>query len=292
MGRSYSPLRYPGGKACLLPLLTGVLKANNLEYGDYAEPYAGGGGLALALLYGEYVRDIHLNDLDPSIWSFWKAVLDYPEEFIAKITKTPVTMDEWYKQREIQLAEDMTDVVELGFATFFLNRTNRSGIIKKAGVIGGYSQKGNYKMDCRFNREGLINRVRRIQQYRSRIHLYNLDAVKFMRQSESLPENTFFCIDPPYFNKGALLYTSFYAPSDHAYVAKAVLALEHPWLVTYDNVKEVSSLYLDRRQFVFDIKYSLQAKRVGTELLIASNGLRLTDEIKSRQTHHVQYQAA
>lgn len=292
MARSQSPLRYPGGKTCLLSLLTGVLKANNLERGDYAEPYAGGCGLALALLYGGYVRDIHLNDLDPSIWSFWKAVLDYPEELIAKITKTPVTMEEWYKQRDIQLAEDMTDVVELGFATFFLNRTNRSGIIKRAGVIGGFSQEGNYKMDCRFNRETLIHRVQRIQRYRSRIHLYNLDAVQFMRQSKSLPEDTFFCIDPPYFNKGSSLYTSFYAPSDHADVAKAVLALEHPWLVTYDNAKEVSALYLNRRQFVFDINYSLQTKRVGTELLIASKGLRLTDEIKSRQTHRVQHRAA
>lgn len=292
MAKTHSPLRYPGGKACLLPLVVGILKANKLELGDYAEPYAGGCGLALSLLYGGYVQDIHINDLDPSVWSFWSSVLDYPAELISLIESTPVTIDEWHKQRELQQARDKADPVSLGFAFFFLNRTNRSGIITQAGVIGGLDQSGPYKMDCRFNKEDLIRRIRRIQRYRSRIHLSNLDALEFMQQSESTPEDTFYCIDPPYFNKGSDLYTSFYTPDDHVKVAEAILELDRPWIVTYDNTTAVQKLYRSRRQFVFDINYSLQIKRVGTELLIASKGLRLTPEIRTRQVHRPQHRAA
>ena len=175
---------------------------------------------------------------------------------------------------------------------FFLNRTNRSGIICGAGVIGGKDQKGSYKINCRFNKEDLIHRIQRIQRYRSRIHLYHQDALDFMRGSRGWTDETFFCIDPPYFNKGSSLYTSFYTPDDHADVARAVLKLKHPWLVTYDDTSEIRRLYSDRRQFVFDINYSLQVKRIGTELLMASKGLRLPPEIRERQVHQVQYRAA
>ena len=292
MAKSHSPLRYPGGKSCLLPLVVSVLRANKLELGDYAEPYAGGCGLALSLLYGGHVQDIHINDLDPSVWCFWKSVLDHTDDLIKRIENTPITIDEWQKQRDIQRAADARDPVELGFATFFMNRTNRSGIISGAGVIGGLKQDGPYKMDCRFNREDLVRRVRRIQRYRSRIHLSNLDAIDFMSRSDNMPEDTFFCIDPPYFNKGADLYTSFYSPDDHAAVSDAVLALERPWIVTYDNADAVRDLYRDRRQYVFDINYSLAVKRVGNELLIASKGLRVPSAIRERQTHRPQYRAA
>ena len=289
MAKTHSPLRYPGGKSCLLPLVAGVLKNNRLELADYAEPYAGGCGLALSLLYGGYVQDIHINDLDPFVWCFWKSVLDYPDELIKRISRTRVSMGEWHRQREIQLEADPSDPVQLGYATFFLNRTNRSGIICGAGVIGGKDQKGSYKINCRFNKEDLIHRMQRIQRYRSRIHLYHQDALDFMRDSRGWTDETFFCIDPPYFNKGSSLYTSFYTPDDHADVARAVLKLKHPWLVTYDDTSEIRRLYSDRRQFVFDINYSLQVKRIGTELLMASKGLRLPPEIRERQVHQVQY---
>lgn len=263
-----------------------------MERYHYAEPYAGGCGLALSLLFGGYVSDIHINDLDPSIWSFWKSVLDHTDELVQLIETTEITVPQWKIQREIQLAEDTSDPIKLGFAAFFLNRTNRSGIIKGAGIIGGLSQEGKYKIDCRFNREDLAHRVRRIKKYRSRIHLTRQDAVAFMDQSSKLPDRTFFCVDPPYFNKGSSLYTSYYNPDDHADVADAVLALEKPWIVTYDNADEIRRLYRDRRQFIFDINYSVQTKRVGTELLIASKGLRLPNAVKDRQVHRVQYRAA
>lgn len=289
MTSTVSPLRYPGGKSCLLQMVSGILKANKLERNHYAEPYAGGCGLALSLLYGGFVSDIHINDIDLSIWSFWKAVLDHTDQLIQLVEETPLTIAEWHKQREIHTREDISDLVSLGFATFFLNRTNRSGIIPGAGVIGGLSQSGNYKMDCRFNRTDLARKIRRVKKYRSRIHLHRLDAIEFMTKSDKLAGEIFFCIDPPYFNKGSSLYTNYYGPNEHKDVAEFVLKLKHPWIVTYDYTKEIEVLYSKNRQFLFDINYSMQIKRVGSELLIVSKGLRLPSEIRSRQTHRPQY---
>lgn len=283
MTRSTSPLRYPGGKTCLYDLLADILRLNGLELGHYVEPYAGGCGLALSLLFGGHVSDIHVNDLDRSIWAFWYSVLNHTNELIELVSRTPVTIEEWHRQREIQRNANTAPVSDLAFSTFFLNRTNRSGVIKGAGVIGGLSQTGNYKIDCRFNREELARRIRRIAKYKSRIHLTNLDAVAFLKKSErELPDNTFYCIDPPYFIKGSSLYTNFYGPSEHKTVADAVLNLSHKWIVTYDYAEEIRSLYSKRRQFIFNINYSIQTKRVGSELLIASKRLQLPSEIRHR----------
>jgi DNA adenine methylase len=293
MLRTSSPLRYPGGKSCLYDLVASILRENQLSRVDYAEPYAGGFGLALSLMYGGHVSDVHLNDVDPSIWSFWKSVLDETEGLVELIRKTPVTVEQWQKQKKIHKALDSTTPLELGFATFFLNRTNRSGVIKGAGIIGGLSQEGNYKLDCRFNRDDLIRRIRRVAKYRRRIHLYKKDAVVFMRKTApNLSDNCFFCIDPPYFNKGSSLYTNFYGPDEHGDVAKAVLDLRQPWIVTYDYTNEIRRLYSKRRQFAYDINYSVQTKRIGSELLIASSRLRLPEELKDRQINFLRTSAA
>lgn len=278
MSKTASPLRYPGGKSCMQNTVSAILLANDLTKRSYAEPFAGGCGLALSLLYDGLVSDIHINDIDPAIWAFWHSVLFETEDFVSKIRYTDVTMDEWYKQKAINNATEEYGVVEIGFSAFFLNRTNRSGIIKRAGVIGGYSQTGNYKIDCRFNKDDLIDRIYRIKKYSSRIHLYNHDALDFLNRVEtSLPEKTFLCIDPPYYNKGASLYTSFYHDEDHRRLAEKVMKLTRPWVLTYDDVHEIRSLYSSLRQYQFSLNYSVQQKRVGQEVLIASNKLLIPD---------------
>lgn len=291
--RSLSPLRYPGGKACLLPLVAQILRLNRLERAHYAEPYAGGSGLALALLFGGHVGEAHLNDVDRSVWAFWNAVLNDTDALVDLIKTTAIDMPEWHRQREIYLHADEFDDLRVGFATFFLNRTNRSGIIKGAGVIGGLEQNGNYKIDCRFNRDDLIRRIKRIAKYRKRIHLYRSDALDFLDEMDAtLPPRSFLCIDPPYYNKGSSLYTSFYNPADHLAVSQAIIRLERPWVLTYDNTPEISHLYKARRQFSFDVNYSVQTKRIGTELLVASKGLRLPSELRERLFYRPQYRAA
>lgn len=281
MSHTPSPLRYPGGKTAIWPLVSKLILDNGFSKGVYVEPYAGGCGLALTLLLKNYVHELHLNDLDRSIYCFWQAILNEEERFIARILETEVTINEWHKQREIQLDKDSADDFELGFSSFFLNRTNRSGIILKAGVIGGLGQAGDYKLDCRFNKAGLIDRIRRINKYKSRIHLYNMDAVDFVKHNESrLPlERTIYCIDPPYFSKGSTLYTNFYEEDDHVEIANTLLNSKSSWILTYDNALEIQRLYSNKRQFHFNINYSAQDKKIGTELLVVSDNLYVPSEL-------------
>lgn len=293
MARSNSPLRYPGGKTCLYDLTAQILRLNKLERGSYAEPYAGGAGLALTLLFQGHVGEIYLNDIDRSVWAFWDAVLNQTEAVTEWLRTAPVNIEQWHYQRTVCLNPQDFDDLTVGLSTFFLNRTNRSGIVKGAGVIGGLNQEGNYKIDCRFNRDELTRRVIRIAKYRSRIHLHRRDAIDFMQlMNDQLPVRSFLCVDPPYFNKGSSLYTSFYNCDDHAAVSQAVLGLERPWILTYDDTPEISHLYHARRQFGFDVNYSVQTKRVGTELLVASKGLKMPSAARERLIYRPQYRAA
>jgi len=292
MSLATSPLRYPGGKGSLFGLVSNIIRLNKLERGHYAEPYAGGCGLALSLLYGGQVSDIHINDLDRPVWAFWNAVLNQTDELIDLMMATPVTIEEWRRQRQIHRDARNATNLQIGFAAFFLNRTNRSGIIKNAGVIGGLSQKGGYTIDCRFNKGELTRRIRRVRKYHGRIHLHRKDALDFITHVERhLPDDTFLCIDPPYFNKGSSLYTSAYVPKDHEKVSRRILSLRHPWIITYDCCDEVRQLYTTRRQFQISLNYSAQVKRVGSELLIASKGLRLPADLRNDQVHYPQYGA-
>ncbi|MGD8174808.1 DNA adenine methylase [Marinimicrobium sp. ARAG 43.8] len=279
MSTTSSPLRYPGGKSSIIEMVSTIIKANKLERGSYVEPYAGGCGLALNLMFKGYVHEIHVNDIDRSIWAFWDAVLNNHKEFIEKIKNTPVTLDEWRKQREIWEEKECSDF-DLGFSAFYLNRTNRSGIICKAGVIGGVAQDGPYKIDCRFNKETLISKIERINKYRHRIHLSNLDAVEFIRESDKyLPENSFYCIDPPYYDKGSTLYTNFYEHDDHKDLSNEIKGLERSWILTYDNVPEIRRLYRGRRIYTFDINYVAAKKRVGSEILVAGKWVKIPNSL-------------
>jgi DNA adenine methylase len=194
------------------------------------------------------------------------------------VYEAEVTLDEHARQREIYEAGDWSDPLRLGFAAFFLNRTNRSGIIRGSGVIGGKKQDGNYKIDCRFTKDELVRRIRRIALYRQRIHLSRMDAIDFMHvKALTLPSSAFFCIDPPYFEKGAKLYTNSFTRDDHTRVAGAIQRLRQPYIVTYDDAPTIANLFSLRRRFRLNLPYSLQVKRVGTELVILSDRLRICD---------------
>lgn len=276
MSRSASPLRYPGGKACLYPLTVELLKLNNLHQRSYAEPYSGGCGLALNLLFNGHVSQIHLNDLDRSVWAFWTSALDHTDELVRRIESIDVNVEEWNRQREVQANKQSADVVDLGFSTFFLNRTNRSGIIHGGGIIGGKAQSGAWKMDCRYNKHDLSRRIRRISSYRNRIFLYNEDAEAFVcRIGVEIPASAILYVDPPYYEKGSLLYKNSYKPSDHQRISQRLAEVKSPWFLTYDNVDPIRRLYESYESVELDIGYSVQTKRRGSELLVVSAGLRL-----------------
>ncbi len=186
----FTPLRYPGGKAKLAAYVKRLMKENRLLDGEYVEPYAGGAAIALELLFHEYVSRIHINDVSKPVHAFWRGVLSHTEEFCRRIMKTPLTVVQWDKQKRILERPDEHHEVDLGFATFFLNRTNRSGILN-GGIIGGRDQTGPWKIDARYNAKELVSRVQTIARMEHRIKLTRQDALKFLKGGVSKwPEQT------------------------------------------------------------------------------------------------------
>ena len=259
-------------------VLAHVIRMNNLTGGNYAEPYAGGGGAALWLLFGEYVDRILINDADPGVTAFWSAILRRTDDFLELLERTPITPAEWRKQKDIYRFQSHHSQVRVGFATFFLNRCNRSGIISRGGMIGGKEQTGEWKIDARFNRAELARRVRRIALYKDRIELSRLDALDFLDRigaDTALAARTFVYLDPPYFRKGSQLYLNFYDPEDHAKVAKALTRERRfRWVMSYDNAPEIRKLYRSLNQRTFDLEYSANNGRIGKEVLIYPDTVR------------------
>ncbi|SMH34225.1 DNA adenine methylase [Rathayibacter oskolensis] len=278
-----SPLRYPGGKTALFKLAEPLLEWNGLRKTTYAEPFAGGGGLALSLLFEGMVRRIVLNDIDPGIYSLWDAMLNRTDALTQLVTRTPITMDEWYRQREIYRAMKDVPSLELAFATLFLNRTNRSGVIK-GGVIGGLEQKGEYKLDCRFQKPIIVEKIERIARYKRSISIARSDGQDFLRGMSHRTDRVVYFIDPPYFGKGSGLYTNFYTDEDHAALSNVVRGLGQPWVLTYDLVPQIQDLYAGFPQYAFDLNYTAAVKRVGTELMVTSQGISVAGIPQLRTT--------
>lgn len=274
----YSPLRYPGGKNKLAAFIAKICIDNNIN-GHYIEPYSGGASVALYLLLEGFVQKITINDKDRSIYAFWHSILNNTNQFCERIRDTEITIDEWRKQRAIQANKEKANLLELGFSTFFLNRTNRSGIIN-GGPIGGIEQNGNYTIDCRFNKVELIDRIRVIASRKKDIRLYKKDAIKLIQQiqNESNNNNVIFYFDPPYYLKASSLYLNHYKSEDHKAVSESIKNIRKiRWIVSYDNVPEIINLYSECQTKEFSFKHTAYKVRTGQEVLFFSSTIKQPD---------------
>jgi DNA adenine methylase len=270
----YSPLRYPGGKNKLSKFIAKICIDNNIK-GHYVEPYAGGAAVALYLLINNCVSRVTINDIDRSIFAFWYAILNYTEEFCNLITKTEINVDNWKKYRDIQNNKDSATLFDLGFSTFFLNRTNISGIIN-GGIIGGVNQKGKYKIGCRFNKEKLIVRIKEIEKYKDRIEICNLDAIDLIKKTSKKSQNsqTIFYFDPPYYLKGASLYLNHYSHNDHEKLSNEIKKIKNlRWIISYDNTPEIKKFYQGYHKIEYSFFHTAYEIRNGQEILFFSNNL-------------------
>lgn len=255
--------------------LAELLEHNHLIGGVYVEPYAGGAGAAMYLLVNNYVNKIVINDVDPVVYAFWWAVFNDTNRFAEMIMETPVNMDIWHRQKEILFGEGDVSKTELGFATFFLNRTNRSGIIK-GGVIGGQKQTGKYLIDARYNKEGLASRILKIGALRDKVQVFNLDAIRFLELSDfDFGERSLVYLDPPYYEKGSQLYRNHYFPEDHKKISEKVRGLKSPWLVTYDNCDEIKRLYEGVDGVEFSLHYSTHMQRPKATEVMFFGGVKI-----------------
>ena len=274
----YSPLRYPGGKNCIFPFMSKLFYENNLLGVSYAEPYAGGAGLALHLLIEGYVQKIYINDLDPSIYLFWKAILNRTEEFCKWIESVPVNLDTWRYYKDVYKKGVEVDELEIAKCTFYLNRTNISGVLD-AGPIGGYSQTAKYKIDARFNKEDLIRKIRVIESRKHDIQLSNYDGIEFIKSINRKHSNIFIYLDPPYVEKGHFLYLNCFKEYDHIRLSKFVSKINKKWMVSYDKNDLILQNYSKWNMIQYQLlQCTSNCKK--NELLVFSDGLEFSESMK------------
>lgn len=271
--RSASPLRYPGGKWRLTPFFERLIALNGLSNYEYVEPYAGGGSLAVSLLFSGSVSHVHLNDLDPAVYSFWWSALNRTEELVRLIRLTPLTIKEWKKQRIVYSNGLSAGRLALGFATFYLNRTNHSGIMN-GGVIGGKKQEGMWTIEARFNKPELERRIQLISVYRNRIHISCQDALKYLQNSR-FSSRTLVYLDPPYYRAGKDLYLNAYTTADHKEVRAATKQLNHRWVVSYDDVPQIRRLYRGSASRRVTLLHTARTTRIGKEVMYFSSRLKI-----------------
>lgn len=277
MPRTVSPLRYPGGKAKLYSAVKPIISRNIFgERRIYIEPFAGGAGLALQLLFNNDIDSLVLNDIDYNIFCFWDVCLHNADLLCELIQNCSVDMKTWETQREIYDHPNSHTRMEVAFSTFFLNRCNISGIIR-GGPIGGHNQSGNYGLDARFNKQDLIQKIQKVHRERDNIIFYNYDVKQFFR--EVLPwypmDNTILNIDPPYVKKGPMLYENSFTERDHAKLSEIIGSLPYRWIVTYDECDTIYTLYANYRKEIITLNYSAGRTKSGRELMIYSDNVDL-----------------
>ncbi len=283
MAFTNSPLRYPGGKSSITPFLKDVVRLNGITGGVYVEPYAGGAGAALNLLFDGIVERVVINDFDPCVYAFWNSILAHTDNFIERIESVSLSINEWHKQKNILQCQSNNTLLDVGFATFYLNRCNRSGILS-AGPIGGQAQKGKYHIDARFNRTSLIQKITRIADKKDKIQVYNLDALELIRTIvPSIKDNMLIYLDPPYYEKGSQLYLNAYTHQDHAQLASLLAdQRNHVWILTYDDAEEVRQLYNRDWVGTYHLNYFAHHAKRGNELIIAPPHVALPELMSIR----------
>lgn len=290
--QSTSPLRYPGGKAKITQFVGHLLDLNKVS-GTYIEPFAGGAGVALNLLYTGKIQTIVINDLDDGVYSFWNTVLTEPEYLIRRIKETPfdyatpdtlpepaVLQSIWEEHRYRYDVNRYHDMREKAFDFFMLNRANVSGVIK-AGPIGGTRQDGKYNISARFNKKTLIDRLELVYRHRDRIKATNFEASHFLALLSQGricdTSDALVYLDPPYYVQGKHLYNCYATDRIHELVSYQLLENDWNWLLTYDTAPQIYDLYPSEQvqKFEYGIHYSANKKGTFQEYMFAANSLAI-----------------
>jgi DNA adenine methylase len=273
-GHYSSPLRYPGGKQKLGAFFAKTLVENRVRNATFVEPFAGGAGAALYLLHLGAVSAVHLNDVDRAVFAFWYAVTRHNPRLRRDLSTIPITPAEWRRQKTIYRDRASAPLYELGLAALFLNRTNRSGILR-AGMIGGNSQKGRWKLDARFDRNRVNERLERIGRFSPVIEVSNEDVRYTDDLSFGSGRRGFVYFDPPYVGKGQDLYVNHFSEDDHDDLCDRIQSIPSSvrWIVTYDDVPVIRTLYRGFVSRKIQLKYSADSYRDGSERMFFADGL-------------------
>ncbi len=277
-----SPFRYPGGKAKLSQFLAVFISANDLKGCKLVEPFCGGAGGTLPLLQAGIIDKLVLNDANSFIAEFWEASLNNTKALTKLIKSVDVNLNNWHRYSAIFKGEIDASPIEKALSVFFLNRTNRSGILH-AGPIGGQKQSGDYLIDCRFNKQNLIERIEKLAKLKRKIIVKNEDASSLVYKLNRT--NCFIYADPPYVKQGKNIYKDYcFESSQHMTFSQVMKKQKNPWLISYDDDPLVHQLYSKRGINVIELSYVMNKARVGQELLIASSNLKMPTLLQASQS--------
>ncbi|MGV2292095.1 DNA adenine methylase [Trinickia sp. YCB016] len=280
-----NPLRYPGSKARSIEFFAEIARRNDLVGREIVEPYAGSGAVSFGLLERKLVSRAMFFERDPLVFSFWHCVFHRCQELIDAVLAVEVTLDTWHRLDVLRNVDDVNNnnIVQLGLAGLFFNRTNFSGVIH-AGPIGGQSQTSDYSISCRFNKADLVKRIRDASSFGDRVSVFFGDAVHALEDAKSVNnENRFFYVDPPYFEQGRKLYRYHYRFGDHERLAGVLADASYDWVLSYDSHAVIDFLYSDHYKFRHVFRYSSKAHKMEEELVISNRELNFAQAVAAEQ---------
>lgn len=239
-----SPYRYPGGKSKVIDYLYWHLESK--KTGVLISPFTGGGSFELAMLEAGVVDKIHMNDLDPGVFSFWWVLKHMPFELINRIEEKLPTHEEYFQaQQLIKNDYKHADLIEAAWASFLVNRLAYSGVFK-ANPLGGKFGTSNDLLQ-RWNPHDLVKRINKIHSMADQIKVTQLPAIELIEESY-WNENATLFIDPPYVVKGKDLYHCYFTEDDHIELSQILDSLHMGFpgadvVVTYDYCELLNTLY-------------------------------------------------
>ena len=231
-----SLLRYPGGKTWLVPHIKEWLKDH---VNILIEPFVGGGIVSLTAVMDNLAQQALMIDLDRDISSFWRAILEHPQEMIERIqTFNPTRTN--VKRIACEVPETVQDQ---GFRALVLNRTRRGGILAPGASFIKNGENGN-GICSRWYPDTLIFRLQAIAKHSSQFSFYEGDGVHMLELLCSRKGVAFF-IDPPYTvsggkRTGSRLY--FHNTVDHDRIFAILAKSDANFLMTYNHSPEVIEL--------------------------------------------------
>ncbi|MEU7753471.1 DNA adenine methylase [Micromonospora sp. NPDC049171] len=244
-----SPLRYPGAKRQLVPIIKLLIGENVPTPRLFVEPFCGGASTTLHLLGAGVVDHAILADVDPLVSAFWKTAAFDSNWIVDAIAEEPVTVSRWDWWRDT----DPKTTREKALKCIFLNRTTFSGILHgRAGPIGGRAQSSPYKIDCRFGLPGLTRRIKGVADLAATGRLIDVwesdwrDTISRIKSSFTVlsKHEIMMYLDPPYVDKAQWLYQWSFESAQHGDLA-TILKDDFPfrWILSYDDNDHVRQLY-------------------------------------------------
>jgi DNA adenine methylase len=232
--------RYPGGKSRMLPVLRPYLRKLVEGETHYAEPFVGGGSVALEVARCNPKIKLFLNDKDNLVASVWRVICGRSRDVEALCRKLDVRPTVPLYQ-EIK-ATEFKDTIGKAFKGLFLNRCSFNGMIHNSSPMGGVQQNGKCTLDSEYKPAVLAQLLHEYHNLlKGRTTVSCDDAINFIRRHKDCS----MFVDPPYFPNGGSnkLYGVYMTREEHERLASRLAGLRK-CVVTYDYCETVRAMFV------------------------------------------------